>query len=431
MFGFVLLCWWLSCFLCGILAVVWQGQVRAFLGKGSREMVETGEKPEVEHKATSSTDEIVREQVLVPCRHCGQPNRLYRMKMGDPPREPSCGACGGFLWLTDEPLVGLSPTSYQHPLDREALQAIHKLPGVDSLLRTLLSESFERASRMYHFSSFLHCGPQQAPRVYDIFCEAARRFGLETVPDLFLTHQEHLGAYTSGVKHPFVAVSATLVEELRDDELLVVFAHELGHWHSGHVMYKMAGRLLSRTAGALVAGTFGLGSLAMIPLRMALLKWERCAALTADRAALLVVRDVDVCLRTMMKLAGGSAELDQQLSRDAFLAQVAQVKTMEQEHLFNRIFSLLQELFQAHPVPIWRASELLSWMEEGEFLSLLSGVGWDGATSERTQAEAGEVGEGAEPLLDQAWGMGKDVVSDVQGALQQGGSLLRQWFGGK
>lgn len=385
-----------------------------------------------------------RRVMVVPCRHCERPNRLVQMRVGDPLRLPRCGACQAPLFVGDAPLQGLYGGLYQHPWDKEALQALQAIPGIQSLLRTLLSESFERASRLYHFTSFLHCGERQVAQVYEIFREAAKRLGIDPVPDLFVSHQDTVEAYTSGVKQPFVVISAAMIEELREDELMVVLAHELGHCQNDHVLYKMAVRLFSRVASSIVTSTFGLGSLAVVPLRLALLKWDRCSDLSADRAALLAARDPDVVIRAMMKLSGGSDELESQLSRDAFLAQVEKLKHMEQEHMLNRFFSLWQDLFHTHPMPVWRTAELITWAEEGNYLPLLCGhmapasevAGVDARGDDTTKPKSEGTNQHKEstrqdePLLDQMRDMGQGVVQDVQGALQQGSSLLRQWFAG-
>lgn len=382
--------------------------------------------PEPNHTASVSEYHSIRKQIHVRCRNCQTVNRLFQFKITDPIRQPRCGSCQSALWTSTEPISGLHGDMYQHALDREALQAIHAIPGVETFLKKIVSESFERASRMYHFSSFLHCGTKQAPQLYELFRDVAHRLDIRDVPDLFLLHQDEWTAYTSGVKQPLVAISSGLVEELDEDELMVVFAHELGHWQCQHVLYKMASRLLSQSASSMLAGTLGLGSLAIVPLRLALLKWERCAELTADRASLLAVREPRVVLRTMMKLAGGSSYLAPQLSMDAFLEQIEHVRGLEQEHVLNRLFSVVQELFQTHPVPVWRTAEWIKWTESEAYFTLLAE---HAHPQSKSTSERSETSKESHPLMQHVRGVGQHVVQDVRDALFQGSSKLKQWFG--
>ena len=49
-----------------------------------------------------------------------------------------------------------------------------------------------------------------------------------------------MNAYTGGVERPYVALSTTLCDLMEEDEILAVMAHELSHWQSRHVLYKIA-----------------------------------------------------------------------------------------------------------------------------------------------------------------------------------------------
>ncbi|PWA98774.1 peptidase family M48 family protein [Artemisia annua] len=65
----------------------------------------------------------------------------------------------------------------------------------------------------------------------------------------------------------------------------------------------------------------GIGGMIAQNLEEQLFRWLRAAELTCDRAALLVVQDPKVVISVLMKLAGGSPSLADQLNVDAFLEQ--------------------------------------------------------------------------------------------------------------
>src|SRR5438552_18617085 len=80
------------------------------------------------------------------CRFCG---RLNKIKTQPTKGGIRCGSCR--LPLSDQPhkkWSTLDPDTYIHPLDRQALQALRKIPGIDTLLRKLLEVTHERYSRV-------------------------------------------------------------------------------------------------------------------------------------------------------------------------------------------------------------------------------------------------------------------------------------------
>ncbi|MCK6508871.1 M48 family metallopeptidase [Myxococcota bacterium] len=399
---------------------------------------------------TMSLEKAVDGSEVVSCRHCGRKNRILVERALEEPASLRCGACrGGLLLETTEAYVGLSGRAYQHPWDREALAALQKVPGIDSLLRWLVSESFERASRMYHVSSYIRCHERQGKALYRMYRDVSERLDIQEVPELFLYRGGGMNAYTTGVRKPLVALSAELVEGLEDQELRGVIAHELGHWQNDHVLYSMAAQLLGNFAGAMAISVLGLGTLAMMPLRLALLKWMRCSELTADRAELIAVRDPRVVIRTLMKIAGATPRLMEQLDLDSFLEQVDEAEQMEQEQILNRVFSLMQSVFRTHPLVAWRASELMRWARSGQYVQLMAGHYLRRGDEEARDCEAchrpytaslercphcghraGErVAEKTEEkdFFTQVQDM---LPNGVQDAVAQGTSWLKGWFGG-
>ena len=111
---------------------------------------------------------------------------------------------------------------------------------------------------------------------------------------------------------------------------------------------------------------------------------------------------------------------------------------MQKEHLLNRLFLLMQELFRTHPMPLWRTAELLRWAEEGSYLEVLAGdylrrgeeapASFEEAHEEAAQDIDEDEGPDDDPL-GQVKDAGQELLNQVQDAIQQGGALLRQLFG--
>lgn len=308
------------------------------------------------------------------CGECGATNRLPRAKILSLKASPLCGKCEKpLLRAFERHFDDLDPESYIHPLDKETLEALKRIPGVSTLLRSLIRHSFELFTRLHHHANFIRVGPTQLPTVWARFERAARCLGIKQLPELYVYQDPVPNAYTFGVDHYFIAISTGCLELLDDDEVEVVLAHELGHVHADHVLYKSAARVFGSVASAIIQATLGIGSLIVYPIQLALLRWDRASELSSDRAALLVVKNPNLVMRSLMKIAGGTRRFGAELSIDAFVEQADSFGKMQDEGPFGRYMAIFQTLFRSHPFPIWRTKEILDWVTSGSYLEILDG----------------------------------------------------------
>jgi Zn-dependent protease with chaperone function len=261
----------------------------------------------------------------------------------------------------------LCSSAFEHPADRQALEALRKIPGLDKLIRKMLELGVEKMMRVQLLGGAVHITPKQCPRVYKLFKEACDILDVHE-PDLFLASSPVVNAYTFGVERPFVVIQSGLVDLLDDEELMAVMGHELGHVKAGHVLYRSLALILIR----LIDQFIPIRGLANIALQIALFDWYRKSEMTADRAELLVAQDVDICLRVHMKLSAGSKTVFQQMSTQEFLRQADSYEEMDYSSL-NKIYKILQELFRSHPIPVYRAKEIKQWSETKAFKEILAG----------------------------------------------------------
>ena len=115
--------------------------------------------------------------------------------------------------------------------------------------------------------------------------------------------------------------------------------------------------------------TLGFGALLGQGLAIALYEWYRCAELTADRAALLCVQDIEPARDTFMKLAGGTTRLAGEMDRDEFLRQVREYEDVDRSTL-DKAYKILLTLLRTHPFAMQRAKELEVWFN-GDYTELL------------------------------------------------------------
>lgn len=313
------------------------------------------------------------ENHIVICRFCQRKNNVPVQAVFGDLQPVKCGHCHEPLFPQNSARLNkLISAVYEHHLDTKALENLQRIPGIDPILKTVIKESYERANRLFHQANTVAVTSKQFPRLHQLLLDAAFRLDIEAIPDMYVIQSPVVSAYTTGVDRPFIVLTSALLDLLEETEVLYVIGHELGHWQANHVLYKMASRLFMGAASALADVTLGLGRLLTTPVQLALLKWDRCSELTADRAGLLVVRRVDVAIQTLMKLAGGSYSIYEQMDYHEFIKQ-AEAFEMEQGEGINTVFVVLQVMYQSHPFPVWRTSEILKWAKYGAYLDILAG----------------------------------------------------------
>lgn len=316
--------------------------------------------------AKKKDDEGLTKSHFVRCRYCGQKNSV---KADFKQNEANCGRCK--LPLSNEPhkkFADLSKHEYIHPLDSKALAAVKAIPGVDSALKKLLEWTGESAIRVMFMASAVKVTPKQCPDLHAKLQIACTTLGVD-MPDMYIQQNPLVNAFTGGVEKPIIVLHSALIERLNDEETLAVIAHEVGHIHAEHVLYLTAAKLIEALAnlsvGRLIPGSDIIKFIISAGIASALLAWARRAELSCDRAALLVVQDPHVIGRTMMKLAGGT--FASKIDYDEFLEQGREFQKNYDQKKLDKFWADIINAGLSHPFPIWRVSEILKWVESGEY----------------------------------------------------------------
>lgn len=319
--------------------------------------------------ADSEPTPIDKNGESIRCRYCGQRNQTRADDNG----AAKCGRCR--LPLSDKPhkkFAELDKHEYVHPADSRALAALRMIPGIDSALKKLLAVTGESAIRVIFTASAVKVTPQQCPDLHAKLQVACTTLGVD-MPELFVQQNPIVNAFTGGVERPVIVLHSSLIERLSDEEVLAVIAHEVGHIHAEHVLYLTAARLLEAVASvALAAAPIAaiITQLLSGSMRAALLAWARRAELSCDRAALLVTQDADVIGRTMMKLCGGT--FASKVDYEQFLAQARDFQKNYDEKALDRFWADIISSGMSHPFPVWRVSEILKWVDSGEYKRLMN-----------------------------------------------------------
>ncbi len=323
-------------------------------------------KPESEEPSS----EAVTKALSVRCRYCGQKNAVKEDYVN---RSANCGKCK--LPLSNEPhkkFASLNKHDYIHPADSKALAALRAIPGIDTALKKLLAVTGESAIRVSFMASAIRVTDKQCPDLYAKLQIACTTLGVD-MPDMFIQQNPMVNAFTGGVERPVIVLHSALLERLTDEETLAVIAHEVGHIHSEHVLYLTAARLMEALANLsiarLIPGSEIIKFIVSAGISSALLAWSRRAELSCDRAALLVTQDPHVIGRTMMKLGGGTfaSKIDYEL----FLEQAREFQKNYDENKLDKFWADIINAGLSHPFPVWRVSEILQWVESGQYQGLM------------------------------------------------------------
>jgi Zn-dependent protease with chaperone function len=259
--------------------------------------------------------------------------------------------------------ANLEAKDFQHPWDASATEALKSVPGIDLVVTKVMEYGLERIFYLNNIASNVRVTERQFPRLYRSLGWGCKILNIEE-PELYIAVDPVPNAFTYGHTRPFITLTSGLVDMLDDEERFFVIGHELGHIKAGHVLYTVIARNIAEIIALIGQATLGIGALLGQSMVVALLDWYRKAELTGDRAGLLCIQDLDPCIRTFMKLAGGASKLYAEMDRTEFINQIRHYDEADFS-ILNKAYKILLTTYRTHPFPILRAKELDEWHSTG------------------------------------------------------------------
>jgi Zn-dependent protease with chaperone function len=264
-----------------------------------------------------------------------------------------------------EPYKNISPKAYEHPADRAATAALKAVPMLDTVVRKLIEWRYERALRQFYLGNSVKVGEHQLPELWAAHRGVCTILDMPDQYDVYVTSPVPGMAQAIGSEKPMIVVDSMLLQRLGPGEQRVVLAHELGHILSDHVVYVTALNILLAVSNGL---PFFLG----IPFRAVkavLLEWYRATELSCDRASVLAVRDPQIVCRTLMVTAGAMPA--DSLNLDAFMTQAMEYESWDDPS--DRVRRFFNEIGQTHTYAVRRVSEVMKWVQSGEYDRIIRG----------------------------------------------------------
>jgi Zn-dependent protease with chaperone function len=259
----------------------------------------------------------------------------------------------------------ISPTTWEHPTDRAALNALRRIPGFDVVLRKLVGMFGEKSIRLTFKANAIKVGEHQYPWIHERLLKACDTFDLHEIPELYVSQTPLVNAGAIGFDKPFIVLNTSTIEILHRDQLEAVIAHEVAHIMSGHAVYRTMLAILMQLAQT----RYPLAGIAVRPVLYGLFEWSRRSELSCDRAALLATQDPEVVMGALMRIAGGSRGED--LDLDAFIAQSDEYR--DDKDTIAGIYKVLAALGSTHPFAVVRVAELRDWIESGDYQRIVDG----------------------------------------------------------
>jgi Zn-dependent protease with chaperone function len=267
-------------------------------------------------------------------------------------------------------LSDIAYTSFTYPGDQEALAALKGIPGAGPLLAWLDANFSEQITHLNNNEQMVRINANNYGSLFALVERCCAILSCK-VPDVYITTNPEMNAYTSGQRRTCIVLHSALVEALTPDELCFVIGHEIGHIKATHGLYRQLGDMLIRYWDVLasVVPIPGVGML-RIPLLLAYWEWYRRAEFTCDRAGLLCVQDMAPGLSALAKLSGKVAGYEDERNIEETIAQTEAHKEVNKLVL---LVSILENSGNTHPFIPLRLKALKEFAQSEAYRQILSG----------------------------------------------------------
>lgn len=264
-------------------------------------------------------------------------------------------------------LTGLKPEDYEYPGERSALWALRKIPLLDKLVAEKIKLTVQTQVLPEMAGGCFCVSEKTCPTLYKLYLTACERLNMSPDVPFYVKAEFDYNAGMYGGAKPLLMVHSSIINNYKEDELLFIIGHELGHLNSGHAIYNTIGANLAQLIQQIPA----VGPVADMGIYYAFMAWYRMSEYTADRAGALAAGGTDAAIRGLAKFMG----VDDRVGSCSFTTE-ALLKQNDSFELGNSnllakaatIYALSES---THPFTISRIKALNQWETSGEFDALI------------------------------------------------------------
>lgn len=328
--------------------------------------------------------------------------------------------------MTRRVIEGLNPSEFQHPLDKDALEVLNKVPILPKVIE-LVGVPYNTIWRSMLLGGHIKVSSNQMSSIHKMLLESCEILGVE-LPALYVCSEGELNAYTACPDKPIIQISGYLLDAFDEDEIRFVIGHELAHIKLQHIIYTTLGSLLSQgildTALSVVPGGSLLSGGANLGLNYALFRWYQSGELSCDRGGLLACQNVDAALRALTKLGGFTTKFNAEFDFNEYVEQANQFEDIGENSLGAVQKVILSYMAATHPFVATRVCELKRFSENGHYEAILDRTPFVDEVFLQRQAEKqaqkdaanAELKESAGALLGEAKNIGSNLLGRFGGS---------------
>ena len=188
-----------------------------------------------------------------------------------------------------------------------------------------------------------------------------------SVPDFSLMWNYDITAGTEGARNPHITAMSGAVDLLTKEEFSFLLGHEIGHQACGHKPYHM----FLETLYMPLINTIPGGKIWIGLVRSTLLNWYRYSDFTADRVGLLACQDIEVALRTMIKMSGIPKKYYSSMNIESFIKQSEEFDTMF-AGAAGTLINYVSINTAFNPWLVARAAQLYRWYKSGDYDNIIN-----------------------------------------------------------
>lgn len=264
-------------------------------------------------------------------------------------------------------LKALSADEFYDPDDLKGLKRLQAVPGIQKFVTETISNIREKYTSIEMQGDGINVTQEGYPHLFNLLEEVSYTLDIPDIPSFSLACGYDISIATEGAKTPRITALSGAIDLLEDDELKFLLGHELGHIMAGHkpfhnVLITLYTPLMNMIPNAEVWLSL---------LRPMLLQWYRTSDFTADRAGLLACQDINVALKTMVKMSGVPKKFYDNIRPEIFLKQA-----IEFEHknrgVADGIVQNLSINTACAPWMVVRAAKLFQWYKGGSYTEIIN-----------------------------------------------------------